>query len=91
MASSIAPTIAPDTVVSFEINPGTLHQYLETRPEGGPRLKCVQGSVTLVSPSKPHEDGGVSARQPRPGHLSGASGSALGPEFDHLDLAIRGG
>jgi Uma2 family endonuclease len=55
MARALAPTMVSDTVISFEINPGTLLQFLETRPEGGPRLKCVEGSVTLVSPSKPHE------------------------------------
>jgi Uma2 family endonuclease len=55
MASTIAPRITPDTVMTFEINPGTLLQFLETRPEGGPRLKCFEGSVTLVSPGMPHE------------------------------------
>jgi Uma2 family endonuclease len=55
MASTLAPTIAPDDVLSFEINPGTLLQFLETRAEGGPRLKCFEGSVTLVSPGMPHE------------------------------------
>jgi Uma2 family endonuclease len=62
MASTLAPTSAPDpvisfpdTVISFEINPGTLLQFLETRAEGGPRLKCFEGSVTLVSPGKSHE------------------------------------
>jgi Uma2 family endonuclease len=58
MASTLAPTITPDTVISFEINPGTLLQFLETRPEGGPRLKCLEGSVTLVSPGMPHETAG---------------------------------
>src|SRR5262249_6357853 len=58
MASTLAPTIAPDTVISFTINPGTLLQFLESRPEGGPRLKCLEGSVTLVSPGKPHETAG---------------------------------
>ena len=47
--------IEPDTVISLEINPGTLLQFLGTRPEGGPRLKCVEGRVTLVSPGMPHE------------------------------------
>jgi Uma2 family endonuclease len=56
MASIIAPAIEPDRVVSFEINPGTLLQFLETRSEGGPRLKCFEGSVTLVSPGMPHEE-----------------------------------
>ena len=54
MASTLLPTIDPDTVISFEINPGTLLQFLETRPEGGPRLKCFEGSVTLVSLGMPH-------------------------------------
>jgi Uma2 family endonuclease len=55
---TIAPTITPDTVVSFEINPGTLLQLLESRAEGGPRLKCFEGSVTLVSPGRSHETNG---------------------------------
>jgi Uma2 family endonuclease len=58
MASMIAPGITPDTPASFEINPGTLLRFLETRPEGGPRLKCFRGSVTLVSPGKSHEMAG---------------------------------
>ena len=56
MASTLGTTITPDAVVTFEINPGTLLQFLETRPEGGPRLKCFEGSVTLVSPGLPHEE-----------------------------------
>jgi Uma2 family endonuclease len=55
MASTTAPTIAPDTVVTFQINPGTLLDFLDARAEGGPRLKCFEGSVTLVSPGMPHE------------------------------------
>ena len=58
MASTQVPTIAPDHVISFEINPGTLLQFLETRAEGGPRLTCFEGSVTLVSPGMPHEVAG---------------------------------
>jgi Uma2 family endonuclease len=58
MASTLVPTITPDTVISFQINPGTLLQLLETRAEGGPRLKCFEGSVTLVSPGMPHEVAG---------------------------------
>lgn len=59
MASALAPTIEPDVVISFEINPGTLLQFLDTRAEGGPRLKCFEGSVTLVSPGMPHESKGT--------------------------------
>ncbi len=58
MSATLTTTTTPDTVISFEINPGTLLQFLETRPEGRPRLKCYQGSVTLVSPGKPHETAG---------------------------------
>ena len=58
MASIILPRITPDALDSLEINPGTLLRFLETRPEGGPRLKCYQGSVALVSPGKPHEKAG---------------------------------
>jgi Uma2 family endonuclease len=58
MASTLVPTVTPDTVISFEINRGTLLQFLETRAEGGPRLKCFEGSVTLVSPGMPHEVAG---------------------------------
>ena len=55
MASAPTLTITPDMVISFAINPGTLPQLLETRAEGGPRLKCFKGSVTLVSPGRSHE------------------------------------
>src|SRR3954447_10859591 len=58
MASTLAPTIAPDHVMTFEINPGTLPQFLDARAEGGPRLKCFEGSVTLVSPGRSHESKG---------------------------------
>jgi Uma2 family endonuclease len=59
MDSTLMTTIAPDTVLSFDINPGTLLQFLESRAEKGPRLKCFEGSVTLVSPGMPHEVTGV--------------------------------
>ena len=55
MASTLSQTIAPDMVISFEINPGTLLDFLDSRAEGGPRLKCFEGSVTLVSPGESHE------------------------------------
>jgi Uma2 family endonuclease len=58
MAQTTALTITPDTVIFFDINPGTLDQLLQTRAEGGPRLKCFEGSVTLVSPGKSHETTG---------------------------------
>lgn len=55
MATVSFPNIDPDTVMNFEINPGTILQLLETRPEKGPRLKCFEGSVTRVSPGRSHE------------------------------------
>ena len=55
MASTLAPSITADTVITFDINPGTLPQLFETRPDGGPLLKCYEGSVTLVSPGRSHE------------------------------------
>ena len=63
MASTLARAISSDTVLSFEINPGTLLQFLETRAEGGPRLKCFEGSVTLVSPGLAHESKGFRLTQ----------------------------
>ena len=59
MASTLATAIAPDIVLSFEINPGTLLRFLASRAEGGPRLKCLERSVTLVSPGMPHETSGA--------------------------------
>ena len=58
MTLTAVPTITPDLVISFEINPGTLPQFLESRAEGGPRLMCFEGSVTLVSPGRTHESKG---------------------------------
>lgn len=56
MRAMLTKMIDEDRVLSFEINPGTLLQFLETRPDRGPRLKCFEGSVTLVSPGMPHEE-----------------------------------
>jgi Uma2 family endonuclease len=54
VVSTLARTIATDIVISFEINPGTLFQFLEARAERGPMLKCYEGSVTLVAPGPAH-------------------------------------
>lgn len=59
LATVLAATFTADNVLSFDINPGTLLQFLETRAEGGPRLTCFEGSVTLVSPGRSHETMGV--------------------------------
>lgn len=55
MATMIAATLMPDRVLSFDIMPGTLGLLRESMAEGGPRIKCYQGSVTLVSPGETHE------------------------------------
>ncbi len=57
-APTLVREITADTVLSFEINPGMLLQFLESRAETGPRLKCFEGSVTLVSPGESHETNG---------------------------------
>src|SRR4051812_41030729 len=54
MASALAQMHMTDEVMSFDILPGTLLQLLDARAESGPRLKCFEGSVTLVSPGMPH-------------------------------------
>ena len=79
MISTLAPTMSPDIVISFEINPGTLLQLLETRAEGGPRLKCFEGSVTLVSPGMTHESKGLGLH-----HLILAACLELGIKFTGL-------
>ena len=54
MATAVAETCAPDTVLSFSIIPGTLPQFLTAMEECGPRLKCFDGSVTLVASGLTH-------------------------------------
>jgi Uma2 family endonuclease len=79
VATAVASTIAPDTVVSFQLKPGMLLQFLETRAEGGPRLKCFEGSVTLVSPGPAHE-----AKRIRLDHLLLAVCLELGIKYTGL-------
>lgn len=55
MISTLDGTTAADRVVTFQINPGTIRQFLDARSEGGPLLKCFEGSATLVSPGRSHE------------------------------------
>jgi Uma2 family endonuclease len=59
MATVLAETCTPDSVFSFSITPGTLLQFLTALDESGPRLKCLEGSVTLVSPGRSHETTGA--------------------------------
>jgi Uma2 family endonuclease len=58
VAATLAPPFTPDKVVSFHIMPGTLGQWRATMAEGGPLIKCFEGSVTLVSPGGTHEIAG---------------------------------
>ena len=55
MAAMLAESCTPDAVFSFRINPGSLLSFLASLDESGPRLKCFEGSVTLVSPGRSHE------------------------------------
>ena len=80
MATTQITALTPDSVISFEINPGMLGQFLEARTEGGPRLKCFEGSVTLVSPGRSHETTGR-----RLVHLITAICEEL--EIEHTELA----
>ncbi len=52
-----APSTAllDDRCVTFDLRPGALRSFLDARDDGGPRLLCYEGSVTLVSPGLPHE------------------------------------
>ena len=54
-AVTLVQRFTPDTVVSFRIRPGTLAQFLGSLDESGPKLTCLEGSVTLVSPGRSHE------------------------------------
>src|SRR5438874_87573 len=49
MSSTLASTVAADLVVTFQINPGMLLQFLETRPKGEPRLKCFEGGEEALA------------------------------------------
>jgi Uma2 family endonuclease len=58
VATVVSETCTPDMVLSFSITPGTFLQFLEAIKEIEPRLKCFEGSVTLVSPGRSHETAG---------------------------------
>jgi Uma2 family endonuclease len=47
-----------DGVVELRLKPGGYRAFAESLAEGGPLLKCFQGSVTLVSPGRTHEHTG---------------------------------
>src|SRR5262249_34849615 len=53
------PVVDPmDLVIELEIGPGNLDRFLElVGEEPGPRIKFLNGSLTLVSPSARHERG----------------------------------
>lgn len=50
--------IDPDRIMSFRIVPGTYRAFRDSLGDEGPRLKCFQGDVTLVSPGQSHENKG---------------------------------
>jgi Uma2 family endonuclease len=45
----------PDNVLTLEILPGALRHFRAMVAEGGPLIKCIPGSLTLVSPGRSHE------------------------------------
>jgi Uma2 family endonuclease len=55
---AIATEIRPDVVMTLDVGPDPVANYLKLRGgrEGGPLIKCVDGEMTLVSPSGDHED-----------------------------------
>ncbi len=56
--------VDPDQVVTLYVGPGGLDRYLQLiEDRAGPRIKYFQGSLTLVSPSRPHERDGDSIDQ----------------------------
>lgn len=79
MATVLEPSINPDSVVSFAIEPGTLPLLLKSRREGGPRLICHDRHATFVAPGRSHESFGH-----RIDHLILAICSELGIVFEAL-------
>lgn len=53
-----AAEVRPDVVMTFDVGPDPVANFLRLRGgrEGGPLIKCVDGEMTLVSPSGDHED-----------------------------------
>lgn len=60
MATATADTFAPDIVTHLRIEPGGLDHYLAMVGEdgGNPLVKCLEGSLILVSPRLSHERSG---------------------------------
>jgi Uma2 family endonuclease len=53
--AAIATEVEPDVVISLQLVPGTYRAFRDAVEEGGPRLKCYEGSVLLVAPKDAHE------------------------------------
>ncbi|QDV33506.1 Uma2 family endonuclease [Tautonia plasticadhaerens] len=57
----VGPDVPPegDMVITLQVGDGGLDRYLElVGDRNGPRIKCLDGSLTIVSPSFRHERGG---------------------------------
>jgi hypothetical protein len=66
MAATLAETVTPDMVVSYQIRPGMYPQFRHARGnQRRPLLKRYRGSVTLVSPGK--RNAGKASGQPKAG------------------------
>jgi Uma2 family endonuclease len=50
-----APVIEREVVMTFAVGPGGLGKFIDVVPEPPGRVRYRDGSVTIVSPSPPHE------------------------------------
>jgi Uma2 family endonuclease len=56
---AVATAVTPDIVMEFRLAPGGYRAFVDALEDGArPRIKCFQGSVTLVSPGRSHETTG---------------------------------
>lgn len=55
---AVATAAEPDVVMHLRLVPGTYPAFRDALGEGGPRLKCYKGGVTLVAPKEAHETAG---------------------------------
>ena len=49
------PARLPDLVMTFEVGSGGLVKFIDLIPEPPGRVRYRDGSLTVVSPSPPHE------------------------------------
>jgi Uma2 family endonuclease len=79
MIATLDRSTLSDLVVTYDLSPGTFSEFIAARQERGPLLKCLKGSVTLVSPGLSHEQ-----MAERVSHLVTAVCAALGVKVKAL-------